>query len=874
MRALALAFLASTVCLLAADPPKLRLSQDVRPTRYSVELTAIPAAKTFSGVVDIDVTLEKPASLIWLNANDLTIQQASLNSRAVIAESGGEDVIALRLPADVPAGPAKIHIAYQGKISTNSSAGLFQGDDAGTAYLFTQFEELDARRTFPCFDQPDFKTPWQLTLHIRKADKAFSNTPQISESDEPQGMKRVVFAPTKPLPSYLVAFAIGPFDVVDGGKAGRNKVPVRIVTPRGKAYQAKYAAEITATIVQHLEDYFGIPYPYEKLDELAIPLTFGFGAMENAGLVTYGQTILLADPASDSINRQREFASDAAHELAHQWFGDLVTTAWWDDIWLNEAFATWASSKILAAWQPDWNSRVTDLQAKFGAMGSDSLVTARQIRQPIETEDDIANAFDGITYEKGSAVIRMFEVWAGERQFRAGVTAYLKRYAFRNATANDFLDSIAMASKPQLTSAFKTFLEQPGIPEISVSLTCAGSPRVALSQKRYLPMGSTGGQGAQWQVPVCVRYPAGDTTETECFLLDKPTATFPLKSTSSCPDGISANAGGSGYYIASYQGDLLDRLLRSGGEWLSSAERVTLLHDLKALAGSGDVNESAALAAAQTFANSNERQLAAQAREIVGEARDLVPPTLRSNYAAFVRKTFGSRAMELGWSTRPDDDPETRLQRASLVPFVAREGDDAALQGAARRLADDWLENHRGVGPDMLRPVLSTAAFSGGPDLFDRLLAKLQTTQDRHERGAILAALASFRDPKTDQRALELVLDPKFDVREIVGVIFSGLGNPQTQMLPFEFLRTHYDDVLKRLPRAGDYDAAASLPFVGGPFCDEPSRQAFVDFFQDRVSHYLGGPRNYAQVLEGIRLCEARRAAQSENVAAFFSQLH
>ncbi|MGO9011932.1 MAG: M1 family metallopeptidase [Bryobacteraceae bacterium] len=872
MRTLAVVCLASAVCLLAADSPKLRLSADIRPTRYAAELTALPAAATFSGVIDINVTLARPVSLLWLNANDLVIQQATVNSRPAGVEKAASDFIALRLPAALPAGPAKIHIVYQGKISADSSAGIFQGEDAGTPYLFTQFESLDARRAFPCFDQPDFKTPWQLTLHIRRTDKAFSNTPQVSETDEPGGMKRVVFAETKPLPTYLIAFAVGPFDVVEAGKTGRNHVPVRIITPRGKAYEAKYAVQVTGAIVQRLEDYFGVPYPYEKLDEVAIPLTFGFGAMENAGLVTYGQTILLADPAHDSIRRQRGYASDAAHELAHQWFGDLVTTAWWNDIWLNEAFATWMSDKILAEWQPDWNTRLTDLQSKFGAMRSDSLVTARQIRQPIETEDDVANAFDSITYEKGAAVIRMFEVWTGERGFRAGVTAYLKRYAFGNATADDFLDSIASASKPQLAGAFKTFLDQPGIPEVSAALKCSGAPRVALTQKRYLPLGSTGSQGAHWQIPVCVRYDAGDGPATECILLDKPNAEFPLKDASSCPAGISANADGTGYYITAYQPELLEKLLGSGGDWLNVAERVTLLHDLEKLADAGDAKESAALAAARTFAHSNERQVAAEAREIVGGARNLVPPALRPNYEAFIRKTFGTGAAELGWSAKPDDDADTRLLRASLVPFVAREGDDAALQAEARRLARGWLENRKGVDPGMLRAVFSTAAFAGGQDLFDRLLAELKKTEDRGERGAIIAALGSFRDPKIVQQALGLFLAPQFDVREMAGLIFSGLGDPQTQMLPFEFVKAHYDEVLKRLPREGDFDAAASLPFVGGPFCDEPSRRAFVEFFRDRVSHFLGGPRNYSQVLEGIRLCEAQRAAQSEDVAQFFDR--
>ena len=872
MRSLAFALLAFSLRLPAVDAPKLRLGDDVRPTRYAAEVTAVPGSATFSGAIDIDIALAKPASLIWLNGTDLTIEQATVDSRPATVEPGGDDFIALRLPAALPAGPAKIHIVYQGKITNTSSAGLFQGEDAGTEYLFTQFEALDARRTFPCFDQPNFKTPWQLTLHVRRSDKAFANTPQVSETDEPNSMKRVVFAESKPLPSYLVAFAIGPFDVVDAGKTARGHVPVRIITPRGKAAQAEYAAQVTATIVDRLEDYFGIPYPYAKLDEVAVPLTFGFGAMENAGLVTFAQPILLADPAADSVSRQREYASVAAHELAHQWSGDLVTTAWWNDIWLNEAFATWMSSKILAEWQPDWNTRLSDLQAKFGAMGSDSLVTARQIRQPIESKDDVSNAFDSITYEKGAAVIRMFEVWTGERRFRAGVTAYLKRYAFRSATADDFLASVGAEGKPQLAAAFKTFLDQAGIPEVSVKLECAGAPRLALAQKRYLPLGSTGSQAAQWQVPVCVRYAADGEPATECFLLDKPAAEFPLKNAPSCPAAISANANATGYYITAYQGGLLEKLLADNGAWLNAAERVTLLHDLKKLADSGDVKESAALAAARAFAGSPERQLAAEARDIVGAVRDMVPAGLRPNYAAFIRKTFGARAAELGWSAKPGDDADTRLQRAGLVPFVAREGDDRALQAEARRLSLGWLDNRKGVDADMLRPVLTTAAFTAGQDFFDRLLVELKKTQDRHERGAILAALRGFRDPKIVEQALGLLLRPEFDVRETANMIFSGLEEPETQSLPFEFLKAHYDEVLKRLPREGDFDAAAMLPFVGDPFCDESSRRAYVDFFQNRANGYLGGPRNYAQVLEGIHLCEAQRAAQSEDVARFFAQ--
>jgi len=860
--------------LTAAEPPKLRLPADVRPVKYAAELTLVPGAATFDGRIDIDVALSKPASLIWLNASELSISKASVvragREQAATVEPGDDDFIALRLPASLPAGAATLRIQYRGKINAKSSEGVFEGKDGGETYLYTQFESISARAAFPCFDEPDFKTPWQLTLHVRATDQAFSNAPQVSATDEPNGMKRVVFALTRPLPSYLVAAAVGPFEVVDAGSAGRNHVPVRIVVPKGKTNQAKYAAEVTATIVQQLENYFGVPFPYEKIDNVAIAVNAGF-AMENAGMVTYDQNIILCDPAIDTISRQRGYASVAAHELAHQWFGDLVTTAWWDDIWLNEAFATWTSSKILATWKPEWNSRLSDLQGRFGVMQGDGLVTARKIRQPIESKDDISNAFDGITYTKGASVIRMFETWMGEQQFQKGVNSYLTRYAYKNARANDFLDSIAAAGKPQLTRAFSTFLEQPGFPEIAVELNCAGAPRLHLSQTRHLPIGSTGSGNQIWQTPVCVRYPTPSGSASECFLLSSASAEFQLSQANSCPAWIDANDRAAGYYVANYQGDLLARLTAHAAE-LSAADRMTMLYDLAEVADSGHAKMSAALAAAEPFANAPERQVSGFARQIVASARNVLPPELMPNYGRYVQKLFAAQAAELGWSAKPGDSDDTRLLRAALVPFVARAGTGPGLRQEADRLTGVWLQDRKGVDADMLSPVLTTAAWFGGQDLFDTLVRALKETKDRQQRGILINALGSFHDPKIVRESIALILDPDFDPRESFGLIFAGAGDPATRTIPFEFLKANYDAVVKRFPAGAGTDYRSFLPFIGSGFCDEPSRQEFVGFFQDKVKDYLGGPRNYAQSLETIRLCEARHSAQAADVAEFFAK--
>jgi alanyl aminopeptidase len=854
----------------AAEPPKLRLPDDVRPVKYAADLTLVPGETTFSGTIDIDIDLIKPASLIWLNATELTIRQATIASEPAAIEPGNDDLVGLRAAKILAPGPARIHIVYQGKINQKSSAGIFQGLDAKQPYLFTQFETTDARRAFPCFDQPDFRAPWQITVHVPKEHSAISNTSPVAETDEPHGMKKVVFAATPPLSSYLVAFAVGPFDFVDAGKAGKNHIPVRIVTPKGKAYQAKYAAAVTATIVDRLEDYFGIPFPFDKCDNVAIPLTFGFGAMENVAMVTYAQTLILSDPAIDTEQRQRSYASVAAHELAHQWFGDLVTLAWWDDTWLNEAFATWTAAKITAEWKPEWHSRLGDLTSKFNAMGEDSLVAARKIRQAIVTKDDIENAFDDITYTKGANVIRMFESWVGEKKFQAGVTAYLKRYSYKNARVGDFLDAIAATGHPQLTRAFSSYLEQPGFPLISVKLNCDAAPALSLTQKRYLPSGSAGSSSHVWQTPVCVRYQTDSGEGKECFLLDKPAADFRLSHAATCPTNLVANADAAGNYVTRYDSALLANLL--AGSYLNAAERMTLLNDLKALLNAGEIPQADVLTAAAAFAKAPERQIVGLAQEAVAGPRRLLPAELLPNYARFVRKTFGARANQLGWSAKPGEDADSALMRADIVSFVAVQGNDTALRDEARRLAAGWLKSRQGIDANMVNPVLTTAAAFGDRALFDTMAAELGKTTDLQQRSRIVAAMGSFREPAIVRTAMEMLIHSDIDVKEALPLLLRPLGAPETRKLPFEFVKANYDELVKHLPIGGGLDARAFLPFVGQGSCDEASRMEFVAFFENRAKEYTGGPHNYDQALEGIRLCEVQKAARGADIAAFFAK--
>jgi cytosol alanyl aminopeptidase len=871
MRLLALFAACSLAAAPTADPPKLRIPDNVQPIRYAVDLIIIPDRDTFRGAVDINIDIRTATSVIWLNASDLQIEDASFRSGSGAASkaatlAGGKDFAGFSFDHPV-SGQGVLHISYLGKISRNSSAGLFQMKQADQWYVYSQFEPTDARRAFPCFDEPSFKVPWQLTLHVPKDDVALANTPELSHADEPGGMQVVKFKESKPLPSYLVALAVGHFDIVDAGKVG--KTPLRIITPHGKAANAKYAVEAIPQLLKLLEDYFGIPYPYEKLDSIAMPIS-NF-AMENAGLITYGETTLLAKPDEDSINRQRGCAIVTAHEMAHQWFGDLVTTAWWDDIWLNEAFATWMENKIVREWKPEWHIDVTVINDRLFAMREDSLVATRKIRQPIESNDDIANAFDGITYQKGAAVIQMFETWIGQDKFRKGIQLYLKQHTWGNATAKDFEATISSAAGHNIAPAFDSFLNQAGVPEISVALDCTSKPKLELAQKRLLPIGSQGSSQQSWMIPVCVAYESGGVTHHQCELLSDPRSRMVLTSAKSCPSWLEPNDGEKGYYQVDYKDGLLDKVLAGHGSHLSLAERVGVLGNVESLVKSGDLSPRVALELVPEFSQDPNRQVVSEAARIAEILKgDMVPDELREKGAAFIRQAFGKRAAELGWIGKPGEAEDTRLLRQQLLPFVAGVGEDRDLIAEADRLARKWLTDRSAIPPDMIVPILHVAAEFGNQELFDRLHQAVASEKNQQQRQRLISALGAFRNPEIARQAMALTLTKEFDPREsFFSLLFGSLQYPETRELPFQFVQQNIDKLLEVIPREVGEDYGALLPFAGGGFCDASHRAGLQKFFADRIQQFNGGPRNLAQVLERIDLCIAERQKLLPELSTF-----
>ncbi len=856
-------------------PPGLRLDARVRPVSQRVALELDPRQEEFRGLVDIELSLQETTRVLWLHGEELSVKRAAFmdgpaRGPAVVLPVG--HLLAVLPQQPLGPGTVSLRMEYTGRALAQEDSGVFREEEAGRWYAMTQFQAQYARRAFPCFDEPSFKIPWQLTLRVRDEDAAFSNMPVEAEERDKDGWRRVRFQATPPLPSYLLAFAVGPFDAVDAGTAGKNRVPVRMLVPRGRAAEARQAALVTPPLLEWMEGWFGTPYPYAKLDVVALPGAPP-GAMEHPGLITFGAQLMLGPEEGDSPWRQRLFAETQAHELAHQWVGNLVTPAWWDDLWLSEAFSDWLAYKALTEWKPEWRGDVRRVEVRGEALQEDRLASARSIRQPIEVPEDIEAAFDGITYGKGAGVLAMFESWVGPEAFQRGVRGFVGAHAGGTASTADFLRALSSASGRDVAPAFSTFLDQPGVPRVALELQCpAGAPpRLALEQRRYRALGNAApaGEDAQrWQVPVCVRYAAGGREGRACTVLTGATGTLVLEDAKACPDWVHPNAEGRGYYHALLRGDGLERLARREGRGLSTAEHRVLLDDAQALVASGELDVAQALRLASKLVRAEDPDLVAGAAGVVGSVReDFVPDALQPHRARFVQRLFGRQARQLGFVARPGEREELRMLRPLLVWLVANVGRDAALQSEALRLTRLWLEDRSLLSLDSAHAALSTAAAVGDAALHQRLREALRATTAGHEREVLFTALGSFQDTALGRQSLELMLAPDVDAREALPILFGQLSTAATREGAFAFLREHFEALRGRLPR----DLVGWLLSAGGAFCDASHRQQAAAFFGPHARQAEGGERALAQSLERVDLCIAQREALRPGLERFLA---
>ncbi len=855
--------------------PAGQLPEGVTPTAYRLDLVTDPAADTFSGLVEIDIDLAAPHARIWLHALGPTVNEA----KAVLAdgteipaafESGLADggVSKLDFETPVPAGAATLVMTYDAPYNFGL-AGLYKASQAGEPYLATQMEPIDARRMLPSFDEPRFKTPWTVTVTAPADDEVIANGAEVSSERVADGMVRHTFAETRPIQTYLVALAVGPYDEVVGTSLAANDVraepvPFRAFAPAGKGDKLQTAMDATAAMVDWQESYFDYPYPYGKLDLIAVP-EFAYGAMENAGAIVYREAALLIDERT-SLARRRGVLTTHAHELGHQWFGNLVTPIWWDDIWLTEAFATWISYKTMHAVDPEGGFDRSATRAALGAMGADSLAAARQIRNPIERNADILDGFDAITYRKGGGVLSMFENYLGEEQFRDGMRLHMRRFEDGVADVDDFMQSLADGSgEDTVVDAFRSFIFQPGIPLLDVQISCAedGANEVSISQSRYAPLGSDIDPSAQWIVPFSMTVADDVATRPVSGLLDGADNAIAL--TGACPNWVMPNAGGAGYWRFATSAENWAALTESF-ETLTPGEQLVFADSLGAGFRAGAVDAASLLTGVEATRAGEWDAVQQGVGQVSGLVRILDEddkPAMR----AWLRDTYGEMFADLAGRDDLAQGEQLLLRTLQgLMSGVAQEPELRAdlLDRAGRYVGVDGDPDQSALAPGELGAAMSVGAEEGGRAFYDAAMDVARASQNQTERATIFGALAGNAAETETLELMDATFGDDLSNNEAVTVYFSALGNEAAQDAVWDQFKTRFDEVAANVPEI----RRPQMGGVAGVFCDADKVDDAVAFIESKADQIPGYERSLAQGAERARLCAALKEAKADELVA------
>ena len=775
-----------------------RLPRTIVPARYELTLEPDLPGAVFSGSVAISVDVVEPTDTVVLNAIELEIDEAWVllaNGRrldAGVSLDEPAERASLTIGETLPIGPASVHIRFRG-ILNDKLHGFYRStftDDQGVERVLatTQMEATDARRAFPCWDEPDFKAVFAVTLVVADDLLAVSNAAEASREPLDDGRVAVTFADTMVMSTYLVAFVVGPLEATE--PVDVDGTPLRVIHPPGKGHLTAFALEIGAFSLRYFTDWFDIDYQGDKLDLVAIP-DFAFGAMENVGCVTFRERLLLIDPDTATQAERQSVVDVIAHEIAHMWFGDLVTMKWWNGIWLNEAFATFMELKATDAFRPDWQRWVDFGLSRSMAFDTDTLQATRPIEFPVVSPEEAEGMFDILTYEKGASVVRMLEQYLGEDRFRAGLRRYMAQHQFGNTETTDLWDALEAETGEPVRRIADTWIFQGGYPEVAVA-RIDGGDKVRISQQRFRFDGES--EGEQWAIPLVVGHRSGDAVEEARALLDDSAteldAPWPW---------VNANFGANGFYRVRYSDDLLDQLV-AGRRELSPLERYVLVDDTWAGVLAGTVEAAAFLRLAESF--TDETDLSVWERLTAGLAglERLVDGEARAALATRVRALLAPAIERLGPDVRPDDDDRTRTLRGVLVSSAALVGDDEAAITLCRERLDAYLADPTSVEASLAAAALTVSATVGDADLYDRLLDAFRTANNPQDRERFQYSLAKFRDPALLARTLQLSLSSDVRTQDGPYLLNVAITNRDNGPAAWAFVASHWSEANERFP--------------------------------------------------------------------------
>ena len=861
-----------------------------RPLAYRLHMQIDPRQPQFSAQLGLDIELLKPDDGIWLHGQNLDVTSIALRDSDVAVDyqqRSDSGVVRIGFAQPQPAGKLSLLISYQAAFD-NNLAGLFRVQEQGDWYALAKSESIQARKYLPGFDQPGFKAPFEITLDIPSGQQAISNTPVAGQTVLDNGLTRWRFMPTPPMPTYLLSLAVGPFDVQEYPSIPANTVrdrdiPLRALARRGKVGAMQQVMAITAEFVSILETELGVAYPFRKLDIIAAP-AWPSGATELSAAISYREERLFL-PADAPPAARLGMLGIHAHELAHMWFGNLVTPPWWDDLWLKEGFATWATYWLLQRFEPEQSHALNGLQRSFAVMADDALASARAIREPITRNDDIRNAYDGITYSKGQAVLHMLDSYFGADSFRAALADYLRQFAFGTAAADDFYASIAASmQQPELITTLRSFVEQPGVPVVHINAACtADGTQIELQQSRYLPLGSpldessplpsdsplraphAGDAERRWSIPLCLRYAVADDSHRHCELLSAPQHSITLPQ-AQCADWIMPNAAGSGYYRWQLSKRDWQTLLANFAA-LDGGEKLAVIDSLQAAIATGEADLEQLLTLTASMlqqARTQPRQVMQAPLAIFSEyLQRWLPPTQVDTLRARLQRLY--RDVDVCSHT---DSSDQQLLCRSMQRFRAMALEDSLVRAdladrATRFIGLNAAPVSAALDADLYELALTVAVQDVGPHFFTALLSFVADFDDPRFAAAVPVALGAFTDPELLPLAHDMLLQPLetdgqptlLGPRERFDMIMSMFHTSQLRAQHWSWYQQQLAQLLSLIPEQW----RRRTPNVAATFCSAQQAQALQQLF-DRVGDMAPGhERALAQTLESIRLCAALR---------------
>lgn len=868
-----------------AAPPRLELPRDVRPLRYDLHLTLRPDRERFEGEVVIEVELRRPVAGVWLHARELLVSEASVEIAGAwrpgaLAQATADGVVRFEADRVLPAGRATLRFAFSAPWSERP-AGLFRERVEGVLYAYTQAQPVDARRIFPCFDDPAFRAPFRVELTVPAGDVAVSNAPAVAEEPAGPGLKRVRFADTEPLPTSLVFAAAGPFEVIAPPPLPPRGVrtwplPLRVLAPRAHAEVAGGLLAAARGAVHVLEDWTARPFPYPKLDAV-ISAAFE-GGMENPGAMLFGAAALAQAPGDDGTDA----AELVAHEVAHQWFGDLAGMAAWRDAPLDEALATLLSWKVLAALDPAAPIAQRAAAQVDEAMDADALPHAQAFRRDPTRTDGAGELFDPVSYAKGAGVLAGYERFLGEARFREAVRAYLAARPRASTSFDALAGALSAAAGRDVARALQSVLDRPGVPLVLARVSCTpGGARVELALSRERPQharaGEAEGQGPfaavpPPELPVCVRYEAAGVLGEACALVEGGQGSVRVPA---CPRWVLPAAGGAGYHRWAMAPGETGHLRDAGFVHLAAVERLAWAQALRASALAGRTPLAEALAALAPLARDGDPDVAAAPLQLLELAvEELVPRERRAAARARAAELYRARARELGLDPRPAEPPAAaRLRRRVLefMAFVARDPETArglAARGRAWFAARAAPEAARAGQASGLEDLALRAAVAEGDEAFARdVEARLHATPSPELRGVLVAGLSGAIEPTVVARALALVGDERLSPGERARVVEALAGVPETRDAAWRALQKRWDEVAPALFAAG----ASALPRLAEGLCDRGRAVGVRKFLEKRAEDLPVLTPRIPEAVDRLERCAGLREALGASAAAWFT---